>query len=124
MPYSRDELHAWLEDGVEVPECRRCAGVVKPHTILFGEAMPAAAIEEAQRRTRAADLFVVLGSSLVVYPAAYLPIHAKRAGATLVIVNLEPTPLDGEADLVVRARASEVMAHVLDHVRAGLAEKG
>jgi len=124
MPYSRDELHAWLEDGVEVPECRRCAGVVKPHTILFGEAMPAAAIEEAQRRTRAADLFVVLGSSLVVYPAAYLPIHAKRAGATLVIVNLEPTPLDGEADLVLRARASEVMAHVLDHVRAGLAEKG
>ncbi|TMQ27050.1 MAG: sigma factor regulator FecR [Candidatus Rokuibacteriota bacterium] len=92
LPYSRDELHAWLEDG--------------------------------QRRARAADLFVVLGSSLVVYPAAYLPIHAKRAGAALVIVNLEPTPLDGEADLVLRARATEVMAHVLDHVRAGLAEKG
>ena len=86
--------------------------------------MPAAAVEEAQRRARAADLFVVLGSSLVVYPAAYLPIHAKRAGAALVIVNLEPTPLDGEADLVLRARATEVMAHVLDHVRAGLAEKG
>ena len=74
---------------------------MKPHTILFGEAMPRAAMDEAERRACAADLFVVLGSSLTVYPAAYIPVHARRAGATLVIVNLEPTPLDGEAQLVV-----------------------
>jgi NAD-dependent protein deacetylase/lipoamidase len=118
-PYSRDELHAWLEEGrCQVPECRHCGGIVKPHTILFGEAMPAAAVREAERRARAADLFVVLGSALVVYPAAYMPLHAKRAGATLVIVNLEPTPLDREADLVIRADAGGVMTAVLDAVRA------
>jgi NAD-dependent deacetylase len=95
--------------------------VVKPHTVLFGEAMPAGAVEDARRRAEGADLFVVLGSSLVVYPAAYVPRHAKRAGATLVIVNLEPTPLDREADLVLRARAGAVMDAVLDRVRAAAA---
>jgi NAD-dependent deacetylase len=115
--YSRDALHARLEQGVEVPECERCGGVVKPCTILFGEAMPPAAVEEAKRRAETADLLVVLGSSLVVYPAAYVPRYARRAGAALVIVNLEPTPLDREADLVLRARVGPVMAAVLDRVR-------
>jgi NAD-dependent deacetylase len=115
--YTRDALHARLEAGVEVPDCDGCGGIVKPHTILFGEALPPAAIEEARRRAGAADLFVVLGSSLVVHPAAYVPIHAKRAGATLAIVNLESTPLDGEADLVIRAAAGPVMTAVLTAVR-------
>jgi NAD-dependent protein deacetylase/lipoamidase len=112
-PCSRDELHARLERGVEVPDCPACGGIVKPHTILFGEAMPSDAVEEARRRAGAADLFVVLGSSLVVYPAAYIPMHAKRAGATLAIVNLEPTRADAEADLVVRAGAGPAMAAVV-----------
>jgi NAD-dependent deacetylase len=115
---TRDEVHARLELGVEVPACAACGGVVKPHTILFGEAMPRAAVQEAEQRARAADLFVVLGSSLAVYPAAYIPIHAKRAGAALVIVNLEPTPLDREADLVIRGKAGSVMAQVVGTVRA------
>ena len=118
VPCTRDELHARLERGVDVPDCPACGGVVKPHTILFGEAMPKAAVDEAVRRACGSDLFVVLGSSLVVYPAAYVPRHAKRAGATLAIVNLEPTPLDREADLVIRAKAGPVMAAVLDEVRA------
>jgi len=116
--YTRDALHARLEQGVEVPECEDCGGVVKPHTVLFGEAMPAAAVEEARRRAERADLLVVLGSSLVVIPAAYIPRHAKRAGATLAIVNLEPTPLDREADLVLRAPAGAVLTAVLDIVRS------
>ena len=111
--YTRDALHARLEQGVAVPDCERCGGVVKPHTVLFGEPMPPGVLEEARRRAEAADLVVVLGSSLVVFPAAYVPRHAKRAGATLVIVNLEPTPLDREADLVLRAPAGQVMAGVL-----------
>ena len=73
---------------------------------------------EAERRARAADLFVVLGSSLVVYPAAYLPAHAKHAGATLVIVNLEPTPLDARADLVIRDQTAVAMTAVLAGLRA------
>lgn len=124
VPYTRDELHERLEDGVEVPDCPACGGVVKPTTILFGEAMPAAAVAEAQRRAGAADLFVVLGSSLVVYPAAYMPVHAKRAGAVLVVVNLEPTRADAEADLVIRAAAGPVMAAVADGVRARLSQGG
>jgi NAD-dependent deacetylase len=121
--YTRDELHVRLEEGVEIPDCDACGGVVKPHTILFGEALPPAAMAEARRRASAADLFVlfvVLGSSLTVRPAAYLPLHARRTGATLAIVNLEPTPLDREADLVIRGRAGATMAAVVDGVRASL----
>jgi NAD-dependent deacetylase len=111
--YTRDEVHAWLEAGDVVPACPGCGGIVKPATVLFGEAMPAQALEEAERRAREADLFVVVGSSLVVYPAAWVPLHAKEAGATLVIVNLAPTPLDARADLVIRGRAGPIMSAVL-----------
>lgn len=116
--FSRDEVHEWLERGVEVPACPGCSGIIKPETILFGEAMPPGAVEEAARRARAADLFVVVGSSLVVYPAASVPLHAKHAGATVVIVNLSSTPCDDQADLVVRGRAGDVMSAVLDRLRA------
>ena len=114
--FSRDEVHAWLDDGMAVPACPACGGVVKPHTILFGEAMPPIAWAEAGHRARAADLFVVVGSSLVVYPAAYLPAHAKAAGARLAIVNLTPTPCDHAADVVVRARAGQALPALLDHL--------
>ena len=115
--FTRDEVHAWIEAGAPVPECPACGGVVKPTTVLFGEAMPAGVVEEARRRARRADLLIVLGSSLVVYPAAYIPLHAKRAGATLAIVNLTATPLDREADLVIRARASEALSAVVAAAR-------
>jgi NAD-dependent protein deacetylase/lipoamidase len=118
VAYTRDEVHAWIEARDEMPACPRCGGIVKPTTVLFGESMPAAQLQEAERRSRSADLFVVLGSSLVVYPAAYMPVHAKHAGATLAIVNLEPTPLDPQADLVIREKAGAAMAAVLEGVRA------
>jgi NAD-dependent deacetylase len=124
VAYTRDELHARLERGVDVPDCPACGGIVKPHTILFGEAMPKGAVQEAERRAGRADLFVVLGSSLVVYPAAHMPIHAKRAGAILAIVNLEPTRADAQADLVIRAGAGAVMAAVVDEVRARILQEG
>jgi NAD-dependent deacetylase len=92
--------------------------------VLFGEAMPAPQMQEAERRARASDLFVVLGSSLVVYPAAYMPAHAKHGGATLAIVNLEPTPLDAHADLVIRDKAAEVMARIVAEVRARVLPEG
>jgi NAD-dependent deacetylase len=120
-PHTRDALHARLEAGVDVPDCEACGGIVKPHTVLFGEALPRDVVEEARRRACAADVFVVLGSSLAVYPAAYLPAHARQAGARLVIVNLEWTPLDGQAELVLRAPAGPVMTAVLDEVGARLA---
>ena len=78
------------------------AAIVKTATISFGQAMPPDAMRRAEAETLAADLFIVLGSSLVVYPAAGFPELAKRNGATLAIVNREPTGLDRIADLVIQ----------------------
>jgi NAD-dependent deacetylase len=83
------------------PRCHRCHGFVKTATISFGQAMPQAEMRRAETLTLAADLFIVLGSSLVVYPAAGFPELAKRNGAALAIVNREATGLDGLADLVI-----------------------
>jgi NAD-dependent deacetylase len=120
--YPRDEVHAWLEAGVAVPACPQCGGILKPESVLFGEAMPAGALAEARRRVRDSDLFVVVGSSLGVYPAAYLPAHARAAGVPLVIVNLTATRWDTRADLVVRARAGETLAAVATEVASRLGE--
>ena len=85
----------------EAPRCRRCRGFIKTATISFGQAMPQGEMRRAEIATLAADLFIVLGSSLVVYPAAGFPELAKRNGATLAIVNREPTGLDRVADLLL-----------------------
>ncbi len=106
-----------IEAGVSVPTCDPpCGGVIKPRIIMFGEAMPSEATEEAERRSRAAALFIVVGSSLVVYPAAHMPVHAKRAGARLVIVNRTPTPQDAEADLLIPGSAAEALAGIAERV--------
>ena len=85
----------------EIPYCRRCGGLVKTATISFGQQMPAEPMARAEAATLACDLFLVLGSSLVVYPAAGFPLLAKRNGAKLAIVNREPTELDPYADLAL-----------------------
>lgn len=96
-----DELKdSFLKVG-EIPYCRRCGGLVKTATISFGQQMPAGPMARAEAATLACDLFLVLGSSLVVYPAAGFPLLAKRNGARLAIVNREPTELDAYADLVL-----------------------
>ncbi|MGE3248385.1 MAG: NAD-dependent deacetylase [Beijerinckiaceae bacterium] len=87
-----------------------CGGIVKTATIAFGQSMPEDAMRRAQTETLACDLFLVAGSSLVVYPAAGFPVIAKRNGARLVIVNREETALDDEADVVVRAGIGDVLA--------------
>jgi NAD-dependent deacetylase len=100
----RHEL-AELKEGFlkagEIPYCRACGGLVKTATISFGQAMPEAEMRRAEAETLDCDLFLVLGSSLVVYPAASFPLLAKRNGAALAIVNREPTELDGYADLAL-----------------------
>ena len=97
-----------------VGPCGRCGGIVKMATISFGQAMPEAAMAAAKARTEACDLFLVLGSSLRVQPAAGFPRYAKRRGALLAIVNREPTPLDGIADLSLRAETGAVLERVVD----------
>jgi NAD-dependent deacetylase len=86
----------------EIPYCRRCGGLVKTATISFGQAMPLEPMARAEQATLDCDAFLVLGSSLVVYPAAGFPLMARQNGARLAIVNREPTDLDAYADLVLR----------------------
>ncbi|HMN73985.1 MAG TPA: Sir2 family NAD-dependent protein deacetylase [Rhodoblastus sp.] len=90
------------------PECG-CGGAIKSATISFGQAMPEEEMRRAHEEATTCDLFLAIGSSLVVYPAAGFPVLAKRNGATLVIVNREETPLDDAADLVLRGDIGSIL---------------
>jgi NAD-dependent deacetylase len=100
-------------DNERLPLCVGCGGMIKTATISFGQAMPEAEMARAHEATLAADLFIVLGSSLVVYPAAGFPTLAKRSGARLVIVNREPTEQDALADLVINAEIGATMSRAV-----------
>ena len=104
-------LESFEREG-ETPICDECRGIVKTATISFGQAMPVDAMKKAEEQTIACDLFMVLGSSLVVYPAAGFPRLAKEVGAGLVIVNREPTDLDEIADLVIHDEIGTVLGAV------------
>jgi NAD-dependent deacetylase len=104
-----DELKEGFLKAGEIPYCRVCGGLVKTATISFGQAMPAGPMARAEAATLACDLFLVLGSSLAVYPAAGFPLMAKRNGACLAIVNREPTDQDAFADLVVHDEIGRVL---------------
>ena len=111
----RHELEALkqrFDDAGEIPVCRDCGGLVKTAVISFGQAMPAQALARAEAESRACDLMLVLGSSLQVQPAAGLPLTAKRSGALLAIVNLDATPQDEIADLLLHESICEVMEEV------------
>jgi NAD-dependent deacetylase len=109
----RADVQARLE--VEMPpRCRQCGGIfLKPTVVLFGEAMPLPAVEEAFTLARDADVMLVVGSSLVVYPAAEIPIAAVRSGAPLIVVNAEPTPFDRFAEVVIHGRSGEVLPELV-----------
>jgi NAD-dependent deacetylase len=96
----------------EIPSCRSCGGLVKTATISFGQAMPHREMRRAETETLASDLFIVLGSSLVVFPAAGFPLMAKRNGARLAIVNREPTPHDAIADVVLHDEIGPTLSAV------------
>lgn len=97
----------------EIPRCRDCGGLVKTATISFGQAMPEAEMRGAEDAALDCDLFLVLGSSLVVYPAAGYPLLAKQAGARLAIVNREPTEQDCYADLVIHDSIGRILSAVV-----------
>ncbi len=96
------------------PRCRICGGTfLKPTVVLFGEPMPETAVAEARDLASHADVMLVVGSSLVVFPAAEVPVVALRAGAPLVIVNAEATPLDALATVVIHGRSGEVLPELV-----------
>ena len=100
-----------------VPACADCGAPLKPDVVMFGELLPAGAMEEASRLARDAGLLLVVGSSLEVYPVAGLPEDTLQAGGRLAIVNRGPTPYDRRADLKVDASAADTLAAVVGHIR-------
>ena len=111
--YEIDAIRAEFERTGNAPCCAACSGLIKTATISFGQAMPAEAMQRAEQETLAADLFLAIGSSLVVYPAAGFPERAKQNGAALAIINREPTGLDGIADLVLNRMIGETLGAVV-----------
>jgi NAD-dependent deacetylase len=118
--YPFGQIKARLDKGEEIPDGEACHGMLKPNAVLFGEALPYEVLTEASHRSSASDLFIVVGSTLVVYPAAYMPVYAVQAGAKLVIVNLSSTPMDGEAEVLIKAKAGEAMSRIVAKVKEGL----
>ena len=104
-----DEAVDRIKAGERAPNCRRCGGILKTATVSFGQAMPQDVMRKAETAALSSDVFLAVGSSLVVHPAAGLPLAAKRAGARLIIVNRAETPLDDVADLVIHAEIGKVL---------------
>ena len=110
---------AWVKQRFDAdghaPDCTECEGFIKTATISFGQSMPPVAMRRSEELTTSCDLFMAIGSSLVVWPAAGFPLMAKRNGARLVIINREPTEFDELADLVVRADIGTVLSPFIAH---------
>jgi NAD-dependent deacetylase len=115
------EALARVEAGEEDPPCRECGGILKPATVMFGEHLDPAVLGEAVAVTRACDVFLAVGTSLQVQPAAGLAGLAADHGARLVIVNAEPTPYDDRADEIVREPIGTALPALLDRLREAAA---
>ncbi len=110
------EAQERIEGGDLAPECD-CGGYLKPDTISFGQAMPQREVEKAVELSRTCDFFMVVGSTLLVQPAAHMPHYAKQNGAFLAIINLSDTPCDGICDVLVRKKAGEVLQEIVAAVK-------
>ena len=102
-----------LQSGDAAPECG-CGGYLKPDTISFGQAMPVDAVEKATALSLGSDFFLVVGSTLLVQPAAHMPLYAKQNNAFLAIINLSDTPCDEMCDVLIRGKAGEVLQQIVD----------
>ena len=108
-----EDLRPAFEARGDLPACRECTGIVKTATISFGQSMPEEPMRRAEAETLSCDLFLVLGSSLTVWPAAGFPLQARRAGARLVIVNRDPTDLDDYAHLILRDEIGPALSEAI-----------
>ena len=119
--YPREQIQKRLIGSAEkVPKCDSCGGILKPTTVMFGQPMPEWETNEAETRSARCDLFLVAGSSLVIYPAAQMPVVAKHGGAKLIIINLTPTPHDHYADVVINEKIGPVLSEIVKQARAKL----
>ena len=96
----------------EPPKCEKCGGMIRPDVVWFGEMLPQNIFAEAERKAASADVCFIVGTSAVVYPAAYIPISAKEAGATLVEINIEPTNISNQVDYSIWGKSGEVLPKI------------
>jgi len=115
--YPSEQIQVRLEAGEKVPTCDACGGILKPDVVSFGQSMPEYETREAEKRSGNCDIFLVGGSSLLVYPAAQMPLIAKQSGAKLVIVNLMPTPHDDYADVVINEKTGESLSKIVEKAK-------
>lgn len=115
----KEEIQHRLDLGERVPKCE-CGGIIKPVTVTFGQPMPEREVQEARKQAAGCDLLMICGSSLLVHPAAQIPLVAKDSGAKLVIINLTPTPHDAFSDVVVNENIGTTLSRVVRRVKAKL----
>ena len=120
--YPRERAHEKMLAGEKVPRCDKCNGILKPATVAYGQSMPERETRESELRSASCDMLLAAGSSMVVYPAAQMPLIAKRAGAKLVILNLTPTPHDQHADVVINDMAGVILTRILAKVKETMQE--
>lgn len=106
-----------LERGEKVPKCDPCGGILKPATVIFGQTMPEREICQARQKVATCDFLCIVGSSLIAYPAAQIPLIAKDNGARLVIINLTSTPHDPYADILIQGRIVSTLSRIVEQVK-------
>lgn len=121
--YPRDYAHQKMLAGEKVPRCGGCSGILKPATVAYGQSLPARETQGAVDRSGSCDLFLAAGSSLVVYPAAQMPVLAKRSGAKLVIMNIGETPHDHLADILIGEKTGETLSRIVARAKEKTAHK-
>ena len=120
---SESFIDQYVVDGT-IPRCPDCRGVLKPNVVLFGELYPVRALLEAVAEADACDVMLVAGSSLLISPACELPLNARESGAEIIIVNLQPTPVDRAASVVIHENVAELLPRIVEAVAERLSDRG
>jgi NAD-dependent deacetylase len=110
-------ISTWKDTGAVPPLCPNCGGLLRPDVVWFEESLPEAEIAQAQQASRSSDVFLSIGTSTVVYPAAALPFEAMRNGATVVEINPQPTPLTEKAEFVLSGTAGSVLPELMANLK-------
>ena len=115
--YPLENLTKNISSAESIPDCKKCGGILKPDVIFFGEALPQDVLSLAVHESQESDLFIVIGSSLVVYPAANMPLYAKKAGAGIIIINLGETQQDEIADVIIDHSTGKTMTDIMSKLK-------
>jgi NAD-dependent deacetylase len=116
-------ISTWKDTGDVPPKCPNCGGLLRPDVVWFEEPLPEAEIAQAQKASRSCDVFLSVGTSTVVYPAAALPFEAMRSGATVVEINPQPTPLTDKAEFVLSGAAGSVLPELMVSLKASVLQR-